>query len=62
MNTSKYELTIPAEVERLDEVLAFIEQRLDEAGCAMRPQMQIALAAEEVFVNIAQYALSLIHI
>ena len=56
MKPKKYELELPAEVERLDEVLSFIERHLEEAECPQKAQMQIAVAAEEVFVNIAQYA------
>ena len=58
-NTSKgnvSELKIEASVDRLDEVLAFLEERLEAADCPPKAQMQIALAAEEVFVNVAQYA------
>ena len=49
-------LAIPAEVDRLQEVLDFIGEALDEAGCAPKAHMQIAIAAEEIFVNIASYA------
>ena len=51
-----FELMIPAEVERLPEVLSFLERHLEEADCSMKAQMQIAVAAEEIFVNIAHYA------
>ena len=50
------ELSVPAEVERLPEVLSFLEQQLEEAGCPMKTQMQISVATEEIFVNIANYA------
>ena len=50
------ELSVPAEVERLPELLSFLEQQLEEADCPMKTQMQISVAAEEVFVNIANYA------
>jgi len=50
------ELSIPAEVEKLPELLAFLEQQMEKAGCPMKVQMQISVAAEEVFVNIANYA------
>ena len=50
------ELSIPAEVEKLPELLAFLEQQLEEAGYPMKTQMQISVAAEEIFVNIANYA------
>ena len=51
-----FELRIPAVVEKLPELLAFIEQQLEEVGCPLKTQMEIAVAAEEVFVNIASYA------
>ena len=50
------ESSIPAEVEKLPELLSFLEQQLEEAGCPMKTQMQISVAAEEIFVNIANYA------
>ena len=56
MKPKDYALTIPAEVGRLDEVLSFLEHVLEEADCPPKAQMQIAVAAEEVFVNISQYA------
>ena len=49
-------LTLDAKVENLDKVLAFTEEQLEMAGCPMKVQMQIAVAVEEVFVNIANYA------
>ena len=52
------ELTLPAQTERLPEVLAFVEEQLEEAGCPMKAQMQISVATEEVYVNIASYAYS----
>lgn len=50
------ELVVPAEIEKLPEVLAFIESQLDEMECPVKAQMQISVASEEVFVNIANYA------
>ena len=50
------ELVIEAAVEKLPEVIGFIESHLEEAGCSMKAQMQICIAVEEVFVNIANYA------
>lgn len=50
------ELSIPAEVEKLPELLSFLEQQLEEVGCSPKTQMQISVAAEEIFVNIANYA------
>jgi len=50
------ELSLPAEVEKLPELLSFLERQLEEAGCPMKTQTQISVAAEEIFVNIANYA------
>lgn len=49
-------LTVPAKVERLEEVNQFIGQELERQGCPARVQMQVELAVEEIFVNIASYA------
>ena len=51
-----FELNIPAQAERLPEVLSFLEWHLEESACPMKTQMQIMVAAEEIFVNIASYA------
>ena len=50
------EIEVDAENENLPQVLSFIEQHLEKAGCAPKTQMQISVAAEEIFVNIANYA------
>ena len=45
-----------AKIDNLPEVSGFIEEKLEEAGCSMKAQMQIGVAVEEIFVNIASYA------
>ena len=50
------EITLDATLENLDEVLAFVDGCLEEAECPMKAQMQIDVAVEELFVNIASYA------
>ncbi len=50
------EMEIEAKSERLPEVLSFIEQHLEACACPAKLRMQIAIAAEEIFVNIANYA------
>ncbi len=50
------ELTIPALPEKLDEVLAFVDEQLEANDCPMKVQMQVDIAVEELFVNIAHYA------
>jgi len=48
--------TLLARPEALPEVLAFVDAALEEAECAPKAQMQIDVAVEELFVNIASYA------
>ena len=36
--------------------MAFLEAHLEEAGCSPKIQMEIELAVEEIFSNIANYA------
>lgn len=45
-----------ARVDRLNEVLAFVDGQLEAAECPMKLQMQIDVAVEEIYVNIASYA------
>ena len=49
-------LNIDAEVNNLDKVLAFVDEKLESYGCSPKTQMQIDVAVEEIFVNIASYA------
>ncbi|MBR0085200.1 MAG: ATP-binding protein [Lachnospiraceae bacterium] len=50
------ELELEAVNENLDEVQSFVEERLETTGCSPKARMQIALAVEEIFTNIANYA------
>lgn len=50
------ELTIAATVENIDVVTAFVEERLEALDCPMKAQMQINVAIDELFGNIAHYA------
>ncbi len=50
------ELRVEANIKNLPGVLAFIDEKLEEAGCSMKTQVQIDVAVEEIFVNIASYA------
>ncbi|MBO5555566.1 MAG: SpoIIE family protein phosphatase [Oscillospiraceae bacterium] len=52
----KKAITMDAAVSNLDRVLAFVDQTLEEMDCPMKAQMQIDLALEEAFVNVASYA------
>lgn len=50
------ELIIEALTENLPEVIAFVDEQLEAADCSVKTQMQIDIAVEEIFVNIAKYA------
>ena len=50
------ELTLQATVENLDRVLAFVEEKLESKQCSMKILMQVQVAVEEIYVNIAHYA------
>lgn len=49
-------LTVPAKTEYIDEINDFVGQELEQYDCPVKIQMQIELAIEEIFVNIASYA------
>lgn len=49
-------LIVPAERAQLHVVQDFITQELEKYGCNMRAQMQIEMAVEEIFINIANYS------
>ncbi len=50
------ELIVEALEEKLPEVLAFVDRHLERVDCPMKAQMEIDVAVEEIFVNIASYA------
>ena len=50
------ELTIPALVENLPRVLEFVDSNLEGLGMSPADKMQVDVAVEEIFVNIASYA------
>ncbi len=45
-----------ATVENLTNASAFAEAELEELGCGMKQMMQLSVALEEIYVNIAHYA------
>ena len=49
-------LEIEATAENLATVQAFVDARLTGAACPQKARMQIGLAVEEIFINIASYA------
>ena len=50
------ELEIEAVAENLPAVQSFVEEHLDTTDCPMKGRMQIMVAVEEIFINIASYA------
>jgi len=49
-------ITLAANVDELDRLFVFIGENLEKAGCPEDVKSRIELAAEEIFVNIANYA------
>ena len=50
------ELTVNATVENIEIVTDFVNEQLEELLCPMKAQMQIDIAIDELFGNIAHYA------
>ena len=50
------ELTLAATLENIDQITEFIDQELEMLDCPMKAQMQIDIAIDELFSNIARYA------
>lgn len=49
-------IRVPAKVDQLTVINQFIGEELEQYGCSVKTQMQVELAVEEIFVNIASYA------
>ncbi len=50
------ELKLEASLDNLEQVIAFLDTELENLGCSIKVQMQLDVAVEEIFVNIASYA------
>lgn len=50
------ELTITAQVSNLEIVTGFVDEQLETLECPMKAQIQIDIAIDEIFSNIANYA------
>ncbi|MBQ9058200.1 MAG: ATP-binding protein [Atopobiaceae bacterium] len=50
------ELTVEATVENIDIVTDFVNAELEKLDCPMKAQVQIDIAIDELFGNIAHYA------
>ena len=52
----KKEMEIEALPDNFEEVVIFVEDQLEGTACTNKVKMQLKLAIEEIFVNIAHYA------
>ncbi|MDD2213319.1 MAG: ATP-binding protein [Oscillospiraceae bacterium] len=50
------EQTVAATVENLEKVTAFVEKQLEDLPCPLKTRMQVNIAIDELFGNIAHYA------
>ena len=50
------ELTVAATIENIETVTNFVNEQLEALNCSMKAQMQIDIAIDELFGNIAHYA------
>ena len=50
------EITLKARIDNISVVTGFIDEALEALGCSMKAQMQIDVAIDELFGNIARYA------
>ena len=50
------EITLKAIIENIPQATAFIDEALETVACSMKAQMQIDVAIDELFGNIARYA------
>ena len=55
MDSSK-SITVDACLENVTKVMDFVNEELEKLGCSMKVQMQIDVAIDELFGNIANYA------
>ncbi len=53
---SNNELDVEASTDNLDDVIDFVRGFLEKADCPLKIQMQVEVAVEEIFINIASYA------
>lgn len=56
MEKTRKELVVEATLDNLSAVLGFVESAAEEAGCPPKAVRQIAVAIEELYVNVSSYA------
>ena len=50
------ERIFPATEDQLEPVQSFIDRELEQYDCPPKAQIQLAVAVEEIFINIVRYA------
>lgn len=50
------ELIVDASLENVEKVTAFVDEQMEALNCSVKAQMQIDIAIDEIFSNIAHYA------
>jgi anti-sigma regulatory factor (Ser/Thr protein kinase) len=50
------ELTVNATLDNIGQVTEFVDAQLEQYDCPIKAQMQIDIAIDEIFSNIARYA------
>lgn len=50
------ELNVDATIENVEKVTSFVNEELERCGCTIKAKMQIDIAIDELFSNIARYA------
>lgn len=50
------QMTVSAIVDNVTAVMRFVNERLDGLGCSKRVRVQVDVAIDEIFSNIAHYA------
>ncbi len=50
------ELRLDTSIENLDRLISVLDEQLEAANCPMKAQLQLDVAVEEIFGNIASYA------
>ena len=50
------EVCVPAQINKFDDLLLVLDHELERAGCPRKVIMQMDIAFEEMYVNVAHYA------
>ena len=55
-NDTGKSITLPAAVENIGKITAFVEGKLEERDCPLKKTMEISMAVDEIMANVAMYA------